>query len=246
MNCYVGDPPSRRALLVSAHPEPRSFHSALRTGAVEELEGRGWVVKVSDLYAMQFKAAVDHSDFLSPRSDGPLNVSLEQRHGWDGQSLALDIQAELHHLLEADLLLLMFPLWWFGMPAILKGWIDRVFISGPVYGRSAVFERGRLAGKRAVVAVTTGAPPQAFGPGSLNGNMVDILMPLLRGVLGFTGMQVLPPFVGYQVPYVGDEGRARILADWRAYLRSMDDLAPLPMPRLADHPDALGAGVRAH
>lgn len=245
MNCCVGDAP-RRALLVSAHPEPRSFHAALRSVAVEELERLGCAVKVSDLYAMEFKAAVDRSDFPSPRREEPLNVSLEQRRGWDGQSLAADIQAELHHLLEADLLLLMFPLWWFGMPAILKGWIDRVFVSGPVYGRTAVFERGRLAGKKAVVAVTTGAPSQAFGPGSLNGDMADILMPLLRGVLGFTGMQVLPPFVGYQVPYAGEEGRARILADWRSYLRGMDGLAPLPMPRLADHPDALGAGVRAH
>lgn len=245
MNCCGGEALPRRALLVSAHPEPRSFHAALRAAAVEELEGQGCVVKVSDLYAMQFKAAVDHSDFLAPKSDGPLNVSLEQRHGWDGQSLAADIQAELNHLLEADLLLMMFPLWWFGMPAILKGWIDRVFVSGPVYGRSAVFERGRLAGKRAIVAVTTGAPSQAFGPGSLNGDMTDILMPLLKGVLGFTGMQVLPPFVGYQVPYAGDDGRARMLAEWRLYLRGMRDLEPLPMPRLADHPNALGDGIRA-
>lgn len=244
MNCCAGEAP-RRALLVSAHPEPRSFHAALRAAAVEELEGLGCAVQVSDLYAMQFKAVVEHGDFLAPRSEGPLNVSLEQRHGWSNQSLAPDIQAELQRLLDADLLLLMFPLWWFGMPAILKGWIDRVFVSGPVYGRSAVFERGRLAGKHAIVAVTTGAPPQAFGPDSLNGDIRDILMPLLRGVLGFTGMQVLPPFVGYQVPYAGDEGRARILADWRAYVRGMDDLAPLPMPRLADHPDALGSGVQA-
>jgi NAD(P)H dehydrogenase (quinone) len=246
MSFSVGEVLSYRALLVSAHPEPRSFHAALRAAAVEELEGQGCSVKVSDLYAMQFKAAVDRNDFLVPSSDRPLNVSLEQRHGWNSQSLAADIRTELHQLLEADLLLLVFPLWWFGMPAILKGWIDRVFVSGPVYGRSAVFERGRLSGKRAIVAVTTGAPSQAFGPGSLNGEMVDILWPLLMGVLGFTGMQVLPPFVGYHVPYVGDEGRAKILADWRLYLRNINNHTPLPMPQIGDHPSALGLGVSAH
>lgn len=242
----MGDTAPRRVLLVSAHPEPRSFHAALRAAAVQELESQGCVVKVSDLYAMQFKATVDHSDFSTSPSDGPLNVSLAQRRSLKDGSLAADIQAELTHLLEADLLVLMFPLWWFGMPAILKGWIDRVFVSGAVYGRSAVFELGRLAGKKALVAVTTGAPPQAFGPDSLNGEMNDILMPLLRGTLGFTGMQVLPPFVGYQVPYVGDEGRGQMLGEWRSYLRGVDDLVPLVMPKLGDHPDALGVGVRAN
>ncbi|MBH1963441.1 MAG: NAD(P)H-dependent oxidoreductase [Comamonadaceae bacterium] len=242
----MGDPLPRRVLLVSAHPEPRSFHSTLRATAVEELESQGCVVKVSDLYAMQFKATVDHSDFSTLETDEPLNVSLAQRRSWKDGSLAADIQAELNHLLEADLLVLMFPLWWFGMPAIMKGWIDRVFLSGVVYSRSAVFELGRLAGKKALVAVTTGAPSQAYGPESLNGEMNDILMPLQRGVLGFTGMQVLPPFVGYQVPYVGDEGRAQILAEWRLYLRGVNDLVPLAMPRLADHQDALGVGVQAN
>ncbi|WP_354444778.1 NAD(P)H-dependent oxidoreductase [Ottowia thiooxydans] len=242
----MGEPVPRRVLLVSAHPEPRSFHAALRATAVEELESQGCIVTVSDLYAMRFKATVDHSDFPAPDTHEPLNVSLAQRRSWKDGSLAADIQTELNHLLEADLLLLMFPLWWFGMPAILKGWIDRVFLSGVVYSRSAVFELGRLAGKTALVAVTTGAPSQAYGPNSLNGEMNDILMPLQRGVLGFTGMQVLPPFVGYQVPYVGDEGRADILAEWRLYLRGMNDLVPLVMPRLADHGDALGVGVRAN
>ena len=242
----MGDAAPRRVLLVSAHPEPRSFHAALRAAAVEELESQGYVVKVSDLYAMQFKATVDHGDFSISETEDPLNVSLAQRRSWKDGSLAADIQTELNHLLEADLLVLMFPLWWFGMPAIMKGWIDRVFLSGVVYSRSAVFELGRLAGKKALVAVTTGAPSQAYGPDSLNGEMNDILMPLQRGVLGFTGMQVLPPFVGYQVPYVGDEGRAQMLAEWRMYLRGVNDLVPLAMPRLADHQDALGVGVRAN
>lgn len=242
----MAEPCAGRVLIVSAHPEPQSFHAALRAAAVEELEALGHEVQVSDLYAMGFKAVLDRGDFLGVHDAGCLNVSLEQRHAWSRQALAPDIAAELDRLLVADLLLLMFPLWWFSLPAILKGWIDRVFISGAVYGRSAVFEQGRLRGKRALVAVSTGAPRQAFGPGALNGDMADILMPLHRGVLGFTGMTVLPPFVAHHVPYAGPQGRADLLTQWRQHLRALDRLQPLPMPRLADHPDALTAGTKAH
>lgn len=235
-----------QVLVVSAHPEPQSFHAALRAVAVEELAAQGHEVQVSDLYAMGFKAVLDRGDFLGAHDAERLNVSLEQRHAWNQQTLAPDIAVELDRLLKADLLLLMFPLWWFSLPAILKGWIDRVFVSGAVYGRSAVFEQGRLKGKRALVAVSTGAPQQAFGPRALNGDMADILMPLHRGVLGFTGMTVLPPFVAHNVPYAGPQVRADLLDQWRQHLRALDQLQPLPMPRLADHPDALSAGARAH
>jgi NAD(P)H dehydrogenase (quinone) len=217
----------------------------LRDVAIDVLEAQGHKVWVSDLYAMGFKAVLDRADFPAVAPDTPLNVSLAQRHALAQQKLAPDVAKELQRLLAADLLLLLFPLWWFGMPAILKGWIDRVFVSGAVYGRTAVFEQGRLRGKRALVAVSTGAPQQAFGPQALNGDMADILMPLHRGVLGFTGMTVLPHFVAHHVPYAGADGRAVMLGAWREHLRRIDELQPLAMPRLLDHPDALAAGARA-
>jgi len=234
-----------RVLIVNAHPEPRSFNAALRDVAVDVLQAQGHEVWVSDLYAMGFKAVLDRADFPAQAQDQPLNVSLAQRQALAQQTLAPDVADELRRLLAADLLLLLFPLWWFGLPAMLKGWIDRVFVSGAVYGRTAVFEQGRLQGKRALVAVSTGAPQQAFGPQALNGDMADILMPLHRGVLGFTGMTVLPPFVAHHVPYAGADGRAALLDAWRAHLRRLDELPPLSMPRLADHPEALAAGTRA-
>jgi NAD(P)H dehydrogenase (quinone) len=236
---------ARRALLVSVHPEPRSFHAALRAAAVEELDAQGYAVQVSDLYAMGFKATLNREDFRTMHDAQRLNLSLEQRYAWTNEGLAPDIASELRRLLDADLLLLLFPLWWFGMPALLKGWIDRVFVSGAVYGRSAVFERGRLRGKRALVGISTGAPAESFGRDALNGDIHDILMPLHRGVLGFTGMTVLPPFIAYHVPYIGASGRAATLAAWRQHLRQLDALTPLAMPRLIDYPDALAPSAQA-
>lgn len=232
------------ALIVYAHPEPHSFNAALRDAAADLLRGQGHSVEVSDLYAMNFKAVVDRDDFLTCHDVERFNVSLEQRHAHVHGGLAPDIRLELDRLQRADLLILQFPMWWFGMPAILKGWIDRVFVSGAVYGRSAMFEHGKLRGKHAMVCVTTGAPAEAFGPGSLNGDVLDLLAPLHRGVLAFTGMTVLPPHVACHVPYAGAEVRAGMLDAYRAHLLGLDAMVPLPMPRMADHPMPHEGGTR--
>lgn len=231
-------------LLVYAHPEPTSFNAALRDAAIVELEAQGHTVEVSDLYGMKFKPTIDTDDFVQRHDPQRLNVSLEQRHAHASGSLAPDIATELLKLQQADLLVLQFPLWWFGMPAILKGWIDRVFVSGAVYGRTALFERGKLRGKRALVSVTTGAPSHAFGPGAINGDILSLLAPLHIGVLAFTGMTVLPPHVAYHVPYAGLEGRATLLEAYRQHLRRIDDLVPVTTPRLADHPEWPGTDNR--
>jgi NAD(P)H dehydrogenase (quinone) len=225
------------ALIVVAHPEPRSFNAALADAAADTLRECGWRVQRSDLYAMCFDPVLGRGDFAAPQNPELLNVSLEQRHAVANGTLAADVAAELDKLLRADLLVLQFPLWWFGMPAVLKGWIDRVFVSGVTYSRRAMYERGKLRGKRAVVGVTTGAPAAAFGRGALHGDIADLLAPLHRGVLGFTGMAVLPPYVAHHVPYAGAAERAAMLDGWRRHLRGLDALTPLPMPRLEDHPE---------
>ncbi len=79
-------------------------------------------------------------------------------------ALTEDVKAEQEKLLWADMLILQFPLWWYHMPAILKGWVDRVYAFGFAYGvgeRSDThwgdrFGEGTLAGKRAMLFVTVG------------------------------------------------------------------------------------------
>lgn len=66
-------------------------------------------------------------------------------------------------LFWCDALILQFPLWWFGLPAILKGWVDRVFASGRrIYGGGKWYDRGVFAGKRAMCSVTIGGPPPIY------------------------------------------------------------------------------------
>ena len=119
-----------KVLIVHAHPEPQSFTAALRDQAVATLEGQGHEVKVSDLYAMQWNPVASAADFSSRENPDYLVYALEQRVGVKKQSIAADIQGELDTLLWADLLILNFPIFWFSAPAMLKGWIDRVLVSG--------------------------------------------------------------------------------------------------------------------
>jgi len=220
-------------LIVHAHPEPHSFTSALKSLAETELTAQGHTVTVTDLYAERFQAVAGPDDFLTRSNPEYLNLALEQRHNVASQSLSPDIQQALDRLMAADLLVFTFPLYWFSVPAILKGWFDRVFVSGQVYGGRRFYGQGGLQGKRALLVVTTGGRDYMLQPGGIHGDLTDMLKPVLQGTLGYAGCTVLPPFMGYHVPYLSDEQRHVILDDFQHYLRRLDTLEPLPMPDLA-------------
>src|SRR5690606_20152940 len=129
-------------LIVYAHPEPRSLNGSLKDLAVATLEKAGHAVRVSDLYAMGWKAAVDAGDF-GPSASNPLRVPADSGRAFDTGTLTPDVRAEQEKLLWADTVIFQFPLWWYTMPAILKGWFDRVF----KIGRASCRERGAGSGE---------------------------------------------------------------------------------------------------
>lgn len=114
-----------RVLWVSAHPDPRSLNGALRDHGVSVLRAHGHSVRESDLYAMGWDPVVRHSDFSHDPAER-LDVLGESQRALEDGSLREDIRAEHEKIRWADTLVVQFPLWWFGMPAILKGWFDRL------------------------------------------------------------------------------------------------------------------------
>jgi NAD(P)H dehydrogenase (quinone) len=222
-------------LIVHAHPEPQSFCTAMKDLAIATLSDAGHVVQCSDLYAMNWNPVAAATDFTERSDPDYLVYALEQRHAHERDALAADITAELEKLLWADLLILNFPLYWCSLPAMLKGWIDRVLVSGACYGGRRFYDRGGLAGKRALLSFTLGAQPHMFANESaVHGELELMLRPVLRGTLAYAGLGVLPPFAAYHVPYIDDAARAQMLAEYREYLLSLDRLELLTMPSLAD------------
>ena len=201
----------RSALLVYAHPEPTSFAAALRQRAERELTQAGWTVEVSDLYAEGFNPVAGPGDFTAPSDPRRLHVQREQAHAASSGTLAPDLLREVERLEGADLLVFLAPLWWFGLPAILKGWVDRVFVFGRVYGNGLTFETGPLRGKQAMLALTTGGPESSYSEGGAHGELDVLLHSVHHGMFRFTGMDALDPFVAWGAGWADDATRAAYL-----------------------------------
>lgn len=228
-----------KVLIVHAHPELRSFTAALRDQAAQTFRAQGHEVQVSDLYAMGWNPVASADDFSQRENPDYLVYALEQRLGVKSGSIAPDIQQELDKLLWADLLVLNFPIFWFSAPAMLKGWIDRVLVSGVCYGGKRFYDQGGLAGKRALVTVTLGGREHMFGEGAIHGPLEDMLRPILRGTLAYVGFEVLEPFVAWHVPYISDEARQAFLHRYAQRLQHLSDDLPLKFPRLDQFDEAL-------
>lgn len=121
---------------LSAHPEKRSLNGSLRSDGVAHLRRVGHTVLESDLYAMDWDPVVRARDggIASDDETTVFRVSADTRraHRADGQPP--EVVHEQAKLRQADAVVVQFPLWWYGMPAILKGWFDRVFVSGFAFG----------------------------------------------------------------------------------------------------------------
>jgi NAD(P)H dehydrogenase (quinone) len=228
-----------KVLLVFAHPEPRSLNGALRDIAVQELEAQGHEVRVSDLYADGWKSAVDRADFPALAPDARLKPAAASGEAFAADALTDDVRAEHEKLLWADALILQFPLWWYTMPAILKGWVDRVYAYGFAYGVGEHsdahwgdrFGEGTLTGKRAMLIVTTGGWEEHYAARGVNGPIDDLLFPINHGILYYPGYDVLPPFVAYRVDRLDESGFAIVAERLRDRMRTLATTAPIPYRR---------------
>ena len=223
-----------KIFIVHAHPEPKSFCSAMKDTAVETFQSLGHEVQVSDLHQMNWNPVASSNDFEVRSQPDYLVYALEQRESYKSGKISPDIQAEIDKLKWCDVLIFNFPMYWFSVPAILKGWIDRVFVSGFCYGGKRFYDQGGLKGKKGLLAFTLGGREHMFGEDNIHGERETMLRPLLRGSMAYVGLSVLPPFIGWHVPYITDEERQTLLKQYREYLTNLDQLEPLSFPSLAN------------
>ena len=130
-----------KALVVHCHPDPSSFTAAVRDRAVTALTAAGHEVRVTDLYAAGFNpvlSATEREHHLDPGPDPSV------------AGHAADLQ-------WCDHLVLVYPTWWSGQPAMLKGWIDRVWVRDVAFDLPSESNRvhARLRNVRRITVVTT-------------------------------------------------------------------------------------------
>jgi NAD(P)H dehydrogenase (quinone) len=167
-----------RVFIVHAHPEPESFNGALTRTASETLRAHGHEVIVSDRYAAHFNPVSDRRNFVTVHDANYFRQQAEEAYAATHNGFVPEIAAEMEKLFWCDALILQFPLWWFGLPAILKGWVDRVFASGGrIYGGGKWYDRGVFSGKRAMCSVTIGGMSSRYSERGLNGPIAGILRP---------------------------------------------------------------------
>lgn len=227
---------SKTVLVVYAHPESKSLTRTFVSETLQTLERLGYNVLQSDLYSMNWKTTFDEADFPSRANSKQLMFIQESEHAYTTDQQTQDVRAEQQKLLAADAVIFHFPLWWFGMPAILKGWIDRVYAYGFAYGYKGQGNRyrygdGIFKGKRAILSVMVGGPSQDYSPRGINGPLDELLFPITHGVLFFPGFDVLPTHAVYGTGKLEPGVIEKELGSWNVRLEKLFDEAPIPFRR---------------
>ncbi|WP_241302031.1 NAD(P)H-dependent oxidoreductase [Burkholderia stabilis] len=225
-----------KVLIVFAHPEPKSFNGALKDKAVATLTALGHEVRVSDLYQMKWRPDLGLDDFTGPRANPDyLDLSAEQEHMFATSKPTPDVAAEQEKVLWSDLIIFQYPMWWFGMPAILKGWVDRVMTRGFAYATGRKYDTGMFKGRKAMISTTTGTASSLYEPDGVDGHINHLLWPIHNGIFKYLGFDVLPPHVSWMPARVSAEGRAAYLASFEERLRTLEQTPPLFFHPFADY-----------
>ncbi|MCZ8520319.1 MULTISPECIES: NAD(P)H-dependent oxidoreductase [Paenibacillus] len=190
-------------LIVYAHPDLASFNHAILETAVRTLQDKGHEVAVRDLYALGFNPVLTGGDLGAIRS---------------GETPA-DLLAEQEAIRAADSLIFIYPVWWAGLPAILKGYIDRVFAYGFAYAYGADGNiEALLTGKKGLLISTHGAPSDWYASSGMH---QALKMTSDTGILEFCGIATQEHLFFGSVGDVDDAARKEMLAQTEAKLQSL-------------------------
>jgi len=218
-------------LIVYAHPEPKSFNGSIYRKAIETFSNAGHHVKTSDLYAMQFSPVTDRSNFKEVKDPIYFKQQVEEISATENNSFADLIDTEQQKIEWCDLMIWQFPLWWGSVPAILKGWVDRVFAMGRVYGQGHLYETGMFQGKKAMLSITVGGHPEMYLPDGYTGDIHAILRPITRGIFELVGFSVLATNIIYAPVRLTADEAVTVIADWQTRLEHIADEQPIVVGR---------------
>ena len=181
-----------KKLIVFAHQHQDSFNRAILDQVEAALKEKGHEVIVRDLYKLNFQPVLKPEDTDSMKAG----------------KIPEDIKTEQDLIAESDVIIFIYPIWWSSMPAILKGYLDRVFSFGFAYTAGAQGAVPLLKGKRGLIINTYGAPEEQYESIGMNAafkTTMDV------GVFGFTGIEPVDHLLFGSVTDVDDVARKKML-----------------------------------
>jgi NAD(P)H dehydrogenase (quinone) len=183
-----------KALIIYAHPNPISYCHAIAQSLTSVCQESRIPYEFRDLYAMDFSPVLRGAE-----------LGESQMRGQNPE-----IQHEQQLVREAEWIFMIFPLWWSGMPAILKGYIDRVFTYGFAFGETPDGLAGLLQGKKVLLFTTTGTSREEL----LEQGIPQALQTIFsKGLFDFCGMELTEHFYFFNVPSASHSARIFMLEE---------------------------------
>ncbi|MFA5094784.1 MAG: NAD(P)H-dependent oxidoreductase [Candidatus Omnitrophota bacterium] len=181
-------------LIIYTHPNPKSFNHAIKEKIETKLKNEGNEVEIRDLYALGFDPVLKGADFVAFKAGKTPD----------------DIKREQDHIKSSDTIIFIHPIWWFGQPATLKGYIDRVFSYGFAYISDKGILKGLLTDKKAVIINTTGGTEDDYR----NNGYKDALAKTMDiGIFSLCGIKVILHKFFHAVPAVSNDEREKMLLE---------------------------------
>ncbi|MEZ0323092.1 MAG: NAD(P)H-dependent oxidoreductase [Hydrogenothermaceae bacterium] len=182
------------AVILYAHPNPASFNNAIKDTVIDTFKKKGKSFSLRDLYSMNFNPVLTGRQLY----DIYVNSKVED-----------DVKQEQEIISQAKLLIVIHPIWWSGMPAILKGYIDRVFTYGFAYKEENGDVVGLLKDKKVLIINTFGADEKELNQFGIK----DCFDKIYHSIYGFCGIKEIKTKFLFAVTHVSDEDRKKMLEE---------------------------------
>ncbi len=185
-------------LIIYAHPNDGSLNHHLMQTVVDSLQSNNHDIEIRDLYQLHFSPV----------------LSLEDMNGQRMGKVADDVKLEQDYILWADHITFIYPIWWTGMPAIMKGFIDRVFSYGFAYRYDQGIQKGLLTGKRTTIINTHGKSHAEYESIGMN---KALSLTSDKGIFTYCGFEIEQHFFFDKA----DRANAETIAAWSAQIESL-------------------------
>ena len=216
-----------KVLMVYYHPERSSFNHAMLKQMESTLKKNSVKLKVTDLCAGNFDPVPGRNAYRSVKDPAVFRQQLEELHAAEHHTFSPQIEQEIRKIEWCDLMIWQFPLWWFSLPAVFKGYVDRVFAMGRAYKSSCFYADGLFKGKQAMLSLTTGGPQSMYMPSGEHGDIRSILQPITHGILEFTGFSVLEPYIVHAPAHMSEDQRRKALFHLQERMENLTRCVPV-------------------